>query len=65
MLEGLWDTYPPVPADEQIFVPRSRGGLAPTLEEAAELYKAELARKAAKRVAKATGQDSGGATAKG
>ena len=73
MLEGLWDAYPPVPADEQVFVPKSRGGQAPTLEEAAELYKQELARKAAKRAAKAaaqesgqdSGQDSGGATAKG
>ena len=62
-----------MPEDEQVFVPKSRGGQAPTLEEAAELYKQELARKAAKRAAKAaaqesgqdSGQDSGGATAKG
>ncbi len=52
MLEGLWEVYPPVPPEDQVFVPKRIGGAAPTLEEAAELYKQELARKAAKRAAK-------------
>ena len=56
MLETVWEAYPPMPPQEQVFVPRRLGGCAPTLEEAAELYREELARKAAKRAAKQSQQ---------
>ena len=49
LLEQVWAVYPQVPADEQVFVPRRMGGQAPTIDEAAQLRRAELARKAAKR----------------
>jgi 1-acyl-sn-glycerol-3-phosphate acyltransferase len=49
LLEQVWAAYPQVPADEQVFVPRRMGGQAPTIDEAAQLRRAELARKAAKR----------------
>ncbi len=56
MLEGLWEVYPPMPLEDQVFVPKRIGGAAPTLEEAAELYRQELARKAVKRAAKTAEQ---------
>ncbi|MBK8469096.1 MAG: 1-acyl-sn-glycerol-3-phosphate acyltransferase [Actinomycetales bacterium] len=52
-LEAVWAAYPPVPEEELVFVPQRMGGRAPTLEQAEELYRQELARKAAKRAAKA------------
>ncbi len=59
MLEGLWKVYPPMPPEDAIFVPKRLGGAAPTLEEADELYREELARKAAKRAAKAAEREAG------
>lgn len=53
LLEHVWSVYPPVPEAEAAFVPQRLGGRAPTLEQAEELHQQELARKAAKRAAKA------------
>lgn len=49
LLEGVWARYPAVPEGDQVFVPQRLGGRAPSLEEAADLHRAELARKAARR----------------
>ena len=51
LLERVWADYPSLPAQEQVFLPQRLGGQAPTPEEAAELRREELARKAAKRAA--------------
>ncbi len=48
-LERLWTAYPPMEGDELVFQPARLGGRAPTPEQAAELDRAELAARAAKR----------------
>ncbi len=49
LLEQVWAAYPEMPPEDQVFQPARLGGTAPTPQEAAELRRQELARKAARR----------------
>ena len=52
-LDALWQTYPPMPADQAHLVPASRGGTAPTQAEADVIHRADAERRRAEAARKA------------